>query len=166
MKSFEEFLVKLLDKPSTETVIKVRGKEKKIKGMAKFTSKNMNGEHYFKLSFVDGSNMVVSPSSQEIYVGDGGPEKAQGIGDELIGRVEALSYEGRKYQLDNKDDYQYCLELLVGRPGIDIEGECRFSDYVTKDEPVSILSLGWLSDTNKRADVLVTKIDISEVEVL
>jgi len=65
--------------------------------------------------------------------------------------------------LEDKNDYQYVLELLVGTP-LDIEGKCRFSDYLPTEETKEFLSLGWLSETGKRADINPIHIDTAEVE--
>lgn len=163
MESFDLFLKQLLKNPSKNTIIKIRGERKRIKGMAKFTSVNYKGEEYIKIMFTDHSHLLVIPSEQKLYFTEKPLVRAVGVSDEMIGRKN-LKYKGKKYNLDNKNDYQFCLQLYVGKPNEDIEGECKFSDYISEDSS-ELLSLGWLSANNKRADVLVKKINLFDVSI-
>jgi len=45
-----------------------------------------------------------------------------------IGREKLITFRGKQYKLGNRDDYQFVKQLVFGSP-LDIEGECRFSDY-------------------------------------
>jgi hypothetical protein len=162
---FDTFLRKLLDNPSTQTTLRIEGQEKKIKGMARFTTSNLKGQEYFKLNLKDSTAMVISPSTQEIFVGSSLGHLTQ-ISDDEIGIKEDITYNNHLYHLDNKDDYQYCLQVYVGNPGKDIEGECRFSDYISNQDGVFMLSLGWLMDTGNRADVAAQLVDTAEVQVI
>lgn len=165
MKSFDSFLKKLLEKPSTKTTLLVKGEKKKIKGMARFTTKNYHGDEYIKIVFNDHSFMLILLNEKEVYYADGIVGRAEGITDEMIGKKKTIQYKGKEYKLDNKDDYQFCLQLYVGTP-FDIEGECKFSDYFPVKGPKEFLSLGWLSYTGERADINPKIIDLDEVEIV
>ncbi len=164
MKSFDDFLQKLLSKSAGDIELKIKGIEKKIKGMCRYTSNNYDFE-YIKIVFEDHSHLIIVPSEKDIAYADGVLGEAEGISDEMIGNKE-VNYKGKKYVLDNGDDYQFVLNHLVGVPGKDIEGEVRFSDYIGVDDDSEVLSLGWIVSTGKRADVLARGIDISDVEVV
>ena len=164
MKSFSSFLGILLKNPSKDTtIIKIKGKKRKIKGMANYTSVNYEGEEYIKIEFTDHSHLLVIPSEQELYFAEKPLGKTRGITDKMIGN-KVINYKGKRYKLDNKNDYQFCIQLYVGKPNEDIEGERRFSDYISEDG-LEMFSLGWLSVNNKRADVLVKKIAHSDVSI-
>lgn len=164
MKSFETFLKQLLSNPSEKTEIKINGSSSKIAGMARFTSVNYAGVEYIKITFKDHSHLLVIPSEKELYWTNKPLGKAHGITNKLIGKTKVV-FKGKTFYLDNKNDYQFCLQLYVGKPHEDIEGECSFSDYVSEDSN-EMLSLGFLSYNGKRADVLVKKIGPEEVEII
>jgi hypothetical protein len=164
MKSFDKFLRQLLKNPSDKTILKIKGVKRKINGMARFTSVNYAGEEYIKITFKDHSHLLVIPSAKELYWTEKSLGKARGITDKMIGKPKVV-YKGKEYKLDNKNDYQFSLQLYVGKPHKDIEGECDFSDYVSSDGN-EMLSLGFLSYNGKRADVYVKKINLKEVKVV
>lgn len=164
MKPFDKFLKQLLKNPSNKTTLKIKGVKRKIVGMARFTSVNYADEGYIKITFKDHSHLLVIPSANELYWTNKPLGKAHGITDKMIGKSNVV-YKGKEYNLDNKNDYQFCLQLYVGKSHQDIEGECSFSDYVSK-EGNEMLSLGFLSYNGRRADVHVKKINLEEVEVV
>lgn len=165
MKNFNSFLKKLLDKPSTKTVFSIQGKKKKIKAMARFTTVNYQGDEYIKIVFDDRSFMLILPKEREIYYADRIVGHVKDITDKMIGKKKTIQYKGKKYRLDNKDDYQFCLQLYLGTP-FDIEGECRFSDYFPVKGPKEFLSLGWLSYNGERADINPKIIGLEEIEIV
>ena len=162
---FDTFLKKLLNNPSSETKLRIQGKEKKISGMARFEVENYPGIEYIKIVFNDHSFLLIMIDDKELYYTDEVIGIAQGISDEEIGEKTSLVYNGKSYALENKNDYQYVLQRYVGSYK-DIEGEVRFSDYFPVEGPKEFLSLGWMSRTGERADINPTIIDISEVELL
>ena len=111
------------------------------------------------------SFLLILINDHKLYYSDEHIIRNTGINDEIIGKKEIIQYKGKKYKLDNKDDYQFCLQLYVGSPS-DIEGECRFSDYFPIKGPKEFLSLGWISHTRKRADINPKIIDQEEVEIV
>ena len=164
MKSFDKFIKHLLTNPSNKTTLKIKGIKRKISGMARFTSVNYAGEEYIKITFKDHSHLLVIPSAKELYWTNKPLGKAHGITDKMIGKPKVV-FKGKTYKLDNKNDYQFCLQLYVGKPNEDIEGECSFSDYIS-EVGSEMLSLGFLSYNGKRADVHVKKINLEEVEII
>lgn len=164
MKGFQHFLDNLLKNPSRETTLSIKGAKKKVRAMVKLTSKNFLDYEYIKILLEDGSFLLIIPADEEIYFADKVYGRIKEISDEMIGR-ERITYKGKEYKLANKDDYQFVKELYVGTP-LDIEGECKFSDYFPVSGPKEFLSLGWLSYTGKRADINPVIIDNSEVELL
>lgn len=162
---FDTFLQKLLNNPSRETTFRIKGKEKKISGMARFEVENYPGLEYIKIVFNDHSFLLIMIDDQELYFANEVLGIAQGIPNEFIGEKSSLEYKGKVYALKNKNDYQYVLQRYVGSYQ-DIEGEARFSDYFPVEGEKEFLSLGWMSRTGERADINPTIIDISEVELI
>jgi hypothetical protein len=152
MNQFDETMTNLFANPSTTTTIKINGISKTIKAMIRLTAKNNLGDEYIKIYFKEDGYLLIIPQDQEIYFADKLQWHIKEIPDEIIGKQEIIHYQGRDYKLGNKDDYQYVLELVCGSP-LDIEGECRFSDYFPTTGPKAFLSLGWLSKNNERADL-------------
>jgi len=167
MNSFDEFLNKLLLQPSTETHIQINGHNKTIKAMIHLTTKNyikQNGD-YYKILFDDGSFLLIMPADKELFYANKIIGHIKEISNSQIGNDEYLIYNNKKYHLENMNDYQYVLELLVGKPN-EIEGECRFSDYFPVSGPKEFLSLGWLMASGERADINCQIIDVNNVKIL
>ena len=134
--------------------------------MVRLTSKNYlkDGGEYIKIKFTDGSFLLAVKNNEEFYFANSIIEHIQEIPDEDIGKTDILKYKNKEYKLENKDDYQYVLGLIVGTP-LEIEGECRFSDYFPTEGSKEFLSLGWLSETGKRADINPVYIDTAGVQL-
>lgn len=164
MDNFNLFVNKLLINPLANTILSVLGKRKKIKAMARFTSKNYPQSQYIKIVFDDHSFLFLVLSDKEIHYSDKYIIKT-GIPDEDIGEKEIVHYLGETYKLVNKDDYQFCLQLYVGSP-LDIEGECRFSDYFPVSGEKEYLSLGWVVRTGKRVDINAKIIRLEDVKIV
>ena len=167
MDNFDIFLTELLKNLSPKTKISIDGNIKNIKAMAHLTTKNYlktNGD-YYKIIFIDNSFMLIIPNDKEIYYADKIIGKIESVTDDMIGNIKVLEYDGKTYELGNKDDYQFVLQLLIGNP-YDIEGECRFSDYFPTTGPKEFLSLGWLTRTNERADINCKIINIDKIKII
>jgi hypothetical protein len=165
MKNFTQFYKDILQKATNQTILSIKNQKKQIKGMARFTSVNYAPAEYVKITFTDGTQLLIIPDDQLFYYSDQKLDHVKSIPDQAIGKEKVIVFHGKKFQLDNPNDYQFCLQPHVGQPG-DIEGECRFSDYVPQDGSDEILSLGWLSHTSQRADVYCQAINQSQVSVL
>ena len=167
MDQFDTFLENILKNPSTETIFSVNGNKKVLKGLVYLTSKNYFtlNSFYYKLFFQDGSFLLIIPSEKEVYYSDHTESKISSIKDEDIGIKDVIIYNQKEYHLENKDDYQFVLKLIVGSP-LEIEGECKFSDYYPVSGPKEMLSLGWLSKNGQRADINCQIIDLSNVKII
>lgn len=164
MNNFQTIYTKLQDNPAKSTKLIINGNEKTIKAMVRLISKNYLKEdgEYIKILFSDNSFLLAIKNDEEFYFAEDNVKHIEEIPDEDIGRKEIITYRGKEYELVNKNDYQYVLSLLVGSPS-EIEGECRFSDYSPKDGTKESLSLGWISETGKRADINLLFIDSDKV---
>lgn len=163
MKSVQQLLDKLLGSDPGGKTLVIKERKRRVAGLARFTSRNCPDIQYFKMAFGDHSSLVVLPQEQEIYYSDSPLGVAKGIDDEMVGKDQFIEFNGKTYKLENRNDYQYCLQVYAGVPSKDIEGECRFSDYFSTHGVKEMLSLGWLVETGERADVLSLLIDLQEV---
>jgi len=163
---FKEFVKEIIGK-SGDLIVVIKGKEKRIKGMARFTSENLYPDEYIKIVFDDHSHMVVSLPDEVLFYADRVVGLVEEVKDDEIGVSGELMYGNKSFELDNSDDYQFCLQVYKGKAGTDIEGEVKFSDYLFEETgKTEMLSLGWTVCDGKRADVWVEKIGIDEVEVV
>lgn len=156
---FKKLTKKLLYTPSQQELL-IYGEKKTIQAVVRLTSQNYLQVEYWKVRFTDDSYMLLVLQDEEVYYSNSYIFESKEIADEQIGNDETIELNGKEYELGNKDDYQYVLELVYGSP-TDIEGECRFSDYIPVNGDKEFLSLGWLARTGKRADIHCTLIDLS-----
>jgi hypothetical protein len=164
MKSFNDFYKELQESEFSKTKFLIKGKEKIVKGMVLLVSKNSSDSPYIKAVFTDGSFLLILIGDKQLYYADEILGRLENVSDEEIGKLEQITYKGKVYKLVNKDDYQYVLHRYIG--GIqDVEGEARFSDYLSDDGEES-LSLGWISETGERADIYCKSINIKDVNIL
>jgi len=159
--TFKSFTQTLLSNPSKVKLI-INGKEKSIRAFAKLTSKNYLQGEYWKIRFTDDSFLLIIMQDMEMYYSDLYTLHIKSIKDDQIGRDKKLEIDGKIYELGNRDDYQFLKELVYGSP-LDIEGECRFSDYFPVKGTKEFLSLGWLMKNGERADIHCSKIDLNKI---
>lgn len=166
MNNFDTLLKKILNNPKKGMIITIKNVPRKLVAMVYLTTINYmkDDSDYIKMLFEDGSFLLVIPSEKEIYYADKVIGHVKEIDGEDIGKKEIIEFKGKEYKLDNKDDYQFVLKLMVGLP-TEIEGECKFSDYVPVSGGKELLSLGWLTRTGERADIWCKLINRKDVEV-
>lgn len=166
--TFSEFVQQLLSSPSNSKVISIKNKNHTLRGVTKLTSINylIDVGYYYKVFFTDHSVLIIIPKLEQLQFSETGDLGAiSGISDNDIGNKEVVEYNGKKYKLENPHDYQYALELIFGNFE-DVEGECKFSDYVGIDDPNNSLSLALLSFNGQRADVQAHNINVSDISFI
>lgn len=167
MKTFTEFFQKLVNNANQNTVFEIFGQKKNIKAMSLMTSVNYQKTigNYYKIVFSDDSLLIVIPEEQTIQYAPKDLGQIKTISDEDIGKKQIIEYNNHSYQLENKHDYQFVLQKIVGGL-LDIEGECQFSDYVNIDDPDDCLSLAWIAYDGRRSDVNPRTINIQDINIL
>ena len=147
--------------------IKIKGKERILKAGKWYRTKNLGDSEYFKITFEDGSFLLVLLADEILMFAEEVIDEIAEIKSAEIGIRNRLEYKGRKYHLTNKNDHQLVKNRLFGETD-GVEGEVRFSDY-EPDELVDnrneLLSLGWLTENEARADIHVTEIFGDEIEI-
>lgn len=165
MINFEDFYQKINGNITSKTEFVINGISKFPKGMVLLVTKNMPKNPYIKIVFNDQSFLLVMIKDKEIYYADKIIGHIKEIADEKIGSETRLEYNGKTYELGNKDDYQYVMRRSIGGPK-DVEGEAKFSDYFSTNGLKEFLSLGWLSETGERADINCKIIEPTEINIL
>lgn len=159
--NFEWFYSDILNKTTLSKKIEIFWKTKNIVWMASY--KTVSWLKYTKIVMDDESFLYIVPADKEVYY------SAEYIVDTLIldddiWNKEIITYNWKKYKLENKDDYQYVTRLYVW--DIDtIEWECVFSDYV-HDEWNDFLSLWRVVASEERADINPRLISIDDVKII
>lgn len=159
--TFKTLTQTLLSNPSKVKLV-INGKNKSIRAFARLTSKNYLEGEYWKIRFTDNSFLLLIIQDAEIYYSEQYTMHLKEIKNDQIGIDKKLEIDGKIYKLGNKDDYQFVKELVYGSP-LDIEGECRFSDYFPTNGEKASLSLGWLVKNGERADIHCTQIDLESI---
>jgi hypothetical protein len=140
--------------------VTISGAVKLVIGMARYATLNNPESEYVKVSFSDGSGMYFPVDEDIAFVYSKKLDSIEGINIETIGTDESIMLNDHTYKLVNGNDYQYVKEFYLGTI-LELEGEVRFSDY--EDSDGNVLSLGITVVDGKRADVLATLIEISEL---
>jgi hypothetical protein len=161
MPTFSKLAKDIVKLPQYSGII-VSGQKKLVRGIVRLTSWNSIDEDYIKVAFTDHTGLLFLLSPKEVYLSKLLGE-VEGVADEKVGQP-TVTFGGRKFRLENKDDYQFVKQLYCGSP-LDAETECRFSDYSPEDEAPEILSLGWMVNNGERADVFCEEVSPNAVVI-
>jgi hypothetical protein len=162
MISFEKFLKEIKNK---HIFFKIYGRNKTISSMAQYRSENLGDNEYIKILFDDKSLLVISLREKLLMYGDELIGRIKNIEDKDIGKKETIFYQGKKYNLINKNDHQKVKKLLYGDFS-ELEEEVLFSDYESEGDSTELLSLGWLAKNQKRADMHIKELKIKDIEIV
>lgn len=164
MQNVSQLISYLTTKAQVGDKLTIGSDSRTIKSVVNLTAKNYLEGNYLKVFFEEDGYLLVIPQDEEVYYSPVLQKHIKEIPDEVIGNETIITYKDKKYKLENKDDYQFVLQVLAGSP-LDGEGEASFSDYFPVDGTKEFLSLGWMSYTGKRADLHCKLIAISEIEI-
>lgn len=148
--TISQFTHSLINNP--DQIVKIKGSSKKILGFAEFRTMNLGDANYFKIAFDDHTSLLIIPNDELVFYADEPVKQFTEIPDADIGNKKVITFRDKQYQLENKNDYQYVIRLIKGDYQ-SIEGEVKFSDYMSTDGSNDMLSLGWIVRTGERADL-------------
>lgn len=158
---FKDILELIVNK--TNNSLYIKGKGRTVRGAAKFRSINMPNDPYIKVTFDDDSGLILLINDGLIFYSPIHLGFLNSVADNQVGLAKSIEYNNEMFTLVNKNDYQFVTQLIKGDL-LYIEGECRFSDYMTRDES-KMLSLGWNSYTKKRDDAYAELLNEAEIEI-
>lgn len=96
---------------------------------------------------------MIIPDDNLLYIG----KEIEGMKYERP-EENALKYNGKTFNKTG-DGNQFIKNIEFGT---DVEGKCVFEDFESQDQ---IISLGYLPDEDKRADILADIIDINDIKI-
>lgn len=142
--------------------ILIKGIQKNVVGLARYSTINNMKSEYIKVAFTDGSGMYFPLDEEVAFYFEKKLGTAFEVSDiDINGVNKDLKWNGIDFRLANGDDYQFVRELYIGDI-TKIEGEVHFSDY--EDSQGGVLSVGWNMYENERDDVYAVPLDLSELE--
>ena len=136
----------------------IKGKEFSPIAKAIYVTQSAPDTQYAKIFFEGHYALVISPDDEFMYFG----RDCGNLGDDLPGRVSFV-HNGLEYT-KVAEDYQVVLELAFGTP-ISTEGEVTFWDYESSGDSGHIISLGLVTRTQRRADIVAEVLSSGDVSV-
>ena len=146
----------LINKISRHATLQINSKIYNVYSKVLYVTASNQEHWYAKIKLSDNHVLVIAPFDNVMYFGS----VVEPLKYSLPGPAE-ISYQRNIF---NKvaDDYQIVKEFIFG-DYLTTEGEVLFSDY---ENGSSIISLGTVSRTGERADVVAQYISLSDVTVL
>lgn len=149
-------MMNLINKLKLGTKLIINNFEYQVKTKTWYTIEEDNSSKYIKCELTNNKVLVVIPDDNLIYIG------------EVINNLQykrlsptSLQYENKIYNKTG-DGNQYVLNIEFGELN-EVEGKCQFEDFESED---NIISLGILTDSNKKADVFAQIIDLDDIELV
>lgn len=155
-----QFVQLLIDRPGQR--LRIGNTVRSVVGFAEYRTVHAGSESYYKVACNDHAALCLIPAHNQILFSSDGPARFPDIADSDIGVAAELLFRGKRYKLDNANDYQYVVRLITGDAQT-IEGEVRFSDYTAVDAGGGLLSLGLLMRTGERADVCLEELSVDGI---
>lgn len=145
----------LINKLNLNSIIKIKGKDYIVRTKTWYSIKEDTNALYVKCELSDNKILVLIPEDDLIYIGN--------VIENM--KYEKISEDKIKYNnvIFNKsgEGNQYITNIEFGNKD-EIEGDCRFEDYETEN---NIISLGILTDKGIRADIYANILSIDDIIV-
>lgn len=144
---------KFIDLLTENKKIIIRNQEYYVKSKVLYTIEEDKGVFYIKCELSDKSVLVIIPDDNLIYIG-------QVIKDMNWKRIsqEQIQFNGEIYNKTG-DGHQIISKIEFGNKH-EVEGNCIFEDYECSNH---IISLGFLTDKEIRADVYAEILQIDDI---
>ena len=121
-----------------------------------YTAESNIDAWYAKIFFKDHFVLVLSPSDNFTYMG-----KDIGSLPYDFPTPEQIKYNNEQY-IKTAEDYQIVKEIEFGSLA-ETEGEVRFIDYESESNKNKIISVGLITRTQKRADVIANILELDNI---
>jgi len=146
----------LIDAIYKDSILEINGHKYKAIAKVKYVTETETNNWYVKIQLEGHYVLVIAPFDEYMYFGK--------IGETYpcdFPIPDSILYNGESYTKD-AEDYQMVKEFMFG-DFLSMEGEVRYADF-SCDE--SIISLGIILRTQKRADVYAEVIDLDDVKII
>ena len=138
------------------TVLEINQKKYRALAKVKYVTESETTNWYEKIQLEDHHVLVVAPYDNFMYFGYvGEPYPCS------FPTPDSIMYCGKVYTKD-AEDYQMVKEFVFG-DFLAMEGEVQYADFSCGD---SLISLGVIMRTQKRADVYAEVIDLADVIIV
>lgn len=152
-------MIKLIESITKDSFVKVKDNVYRPIAKVFYVTQNAPESEYVKIFMEEHFALVISPKDEYMYFG-----KDEGAVSSTFPTPTVLKYKRKKYR-KLVDDYQIVKRVDFGDV-LETEGEVEFIDYENESDANSILSVGLIVRTQKRADIVAEVIELNDITVL
>ena len=134
--------------------ININGKDYIVKTKTLYGIEEDEDAYYYKCILNTGDTLVIIPDDDLIYIG----KEIENL--KFRRPEESVLFYNENLFVKVGDGNQFIKNIEFGTG---IEEKCIFEDFVRQDQ---IISLGYLPDEERRADILADIIDIKNIKVV
>ena len=134
--------------------ININGKDYIVKTKTLYGIEEDEDAYYYKCILNTGDTLVIIPDDDLIYIG----KEIENL--KFRRPKESVLFYNENLFVKVGDGNQFIKNIEFGTG---IEEKCIFEDFVSQDQ---IISLGYLPDEERRADILADIIDIKNIKVV
>ena len=134
--------------------ININGKDYIVKTKTLYGIEEDEDAYYYKCILNTGDTLVIIPDDDLIYIG----KEIENL--KFRRPEECVLFYNENLFVKVGDGFQFIKNIEFGTG---IEEKCIFEDFVSQDQ---IISLGYLPDEERRADILADIIDIKNIKVV
>ncbi len=134
--------------------ININGKDYIVKTKTLYGIEEDEDAYYYKCILNTGDTLVIIPDDDLIYIG----KEIENL--KFRRPEESVLFYNENLFVKVGDGNQFIKNIEFGTG---IEEKCIFEDFVSQDQ---IISLGYLPDEERRADILADIIDIKNIKVV
>lgn len=146
---------KLIDNLRENEVIMIKKKPYIVKTKTWYSIEEDKNTSYIKCELSDNKVLVIIPEDNLIYIG----KIIENMKYEKISE-NTIIYDNIIYTKTG-EGHQFITNIEFGNKN-EVEGTCIFEDYEAEN---NVISLGVLTDENKRADVYADIIQIEDIQI-
>lgn len=147
---------KLIDKLTEGKVIRINNMKYEVKTKTWYSIEEDSNTRYVKCELSNDKVLVIIPDDNLIYLG----WIVKNMNYKKISKTQ-IEYNDVIYNKTG-DGHQYIIGIEFGNEEI-VEGKCIFEDYEYEN---NVISLGYLTDKQIRADVYANIIDKEDITIL
>lgn len=148
-------MFELIEKIREGSILKINKNEYRVIAKVKYVTESETKNWYVKVQLEGHHVLVIAPFDDYMYFGYvGSPYPC------TLPAPNAIEFNGKLY-LKDAEDYQIVKEFVFG-DFLTMEGEVQYADFSCGN---SLISLGIILRTQKRADVYAQVINLADVSI-
>ncbi|WP_286155549.1 hypothetical protein [Thomasclavelia cocleata] len=145
----------LINNIEKNCILEIRGKRYEVLAKVLYVTETETKNWYAKIQLQNHHVLVISPYDDFMYFGY--------VAEPLnysFPTPDIIKFNDKIFKKD-ADDYQMVKEFIFGNY-LEMEGEVQFSDFSNEND---IISLGIITRTSKRADVIASVVDLKDIKL-